>query len=44
MEFLFPLEKDENPRERYGSTYAMNYATAKTKLFNARAKQLEEQR
>jgi len=41
MKTVFPLEKDANPREIYGSSYATEYALEKLELVGARVAQLK---
>ncbi len=42
MKVLFFVNEGENPREVYGSVYPTEYAEAKTKLLNARIKDLKD--
>lgn len=42
MQCLLPLKKGENPREVYGSIYHLEYAYAKSQLFDERIKQLKK--
>jgi len=39
---IFPVKKGENPRELYGSMYALDYASTKTELLKNRIQQLEQ--
>ena len=39
---IFPVKEGENPRDLYGSMYALDYASTKTKLVKTRIQQLEQ--
>ena len=43
LQYSFPLEEGQSPREVYGSSYDLEYATIKKRLFTERVQQLSGQ-